>query len=85
MKKAVISFIFGLLTLILSTFFITPIFNKIYVALNNLEPGPDTETLLLDLLVFVQWPLYFFGGIAIGFYLSTKYLTKQVDAENHTA
>jgi hypothetical protein len=76
MKKILVSLIAGILFVIVGTFLITPLFNDFYVSYKKLEPGPDTETILLDLLVFVQWPVYFIVGILSGYLLYIFTLTK---------
>lgn len=80
MKIIFMSLITGILFVIVGTFLITPLFNDFYVSYKNLEPGPDTETILLDLLVFVQWPLFFLVGILSGYLLYIFALTKSSKA-----
>ncbi|MCU7847408.1 MAG: hypothetical protein KZQ89_05280 [Candidatus Thiodiazotropha sp. (ex Lucinoma kastoroae)] len=74
--KYITSVIVGVLFIILFTFILTPLVNDAYVAITGLEPGPDGESKLLDLLVFVQWPIYFFIGSISGWFIHKKYLTK---------
>jgi len=74
--KYITSAIMGVVLVVVLTFTLTPLINNLYVSLNNLEPGPDAESKLFDLLIFVQWPIYFVVGVLSGWFLYTKYLTK---------
>lgn len=76
MKGVVIFFLSGVLGLILGTLIIVPIFNDIYVSSRGLEAGPDAETKLFDLMIFVQWPIYFVCGALFGLFAYKKYLEK---------
>lgn len=77
MKRIIISLISGITGLILGTICLVPLFNDMYTSLKGLEPGPDAEAELFDLLVFVQWPIYFVVSASAGFYVYKRYITKK--------
>ncbi len=66
LMKYITSVVVGLLFTIILTFVLTPFVNDAYVSITNLSPGPDGESKLLGLLVFVQWPIYFLAGSITG-------------------
>ncbi len=74
MKMLFIVILPGVLSLILGTFIIAPFVNDMFITVTDLEPGPDTESKLLDLLVFIQWPVYFICGGLTGLFIRKKYL-----------
>jgi hypothetical protein len=49
-RTELLHFISGILFAIAGASLITLLFNELYVSYKNLEPGPDTVTILLDLL-----------------------------------
>ena len=76
LMKYITSVVVGSFFTIILTFVLTPFVNDSYISITNLSPGPDGESKLLDLLVFVQWPIYFLVGSIVGWFLHKKYLTK---------
>ncbi len=77
MKKFLASLVCGILFILIGTFLITPTINDFYMSYKSLEPGPDSETELLNLLIFVEWPIYFIVGGILGYVLYIKYLTNK--------
>ena len=76
--KYITSVIVGFIFTVILTLLLTPFVNDTYVTITNTQPGADGESKLLDLLVFVQWPIYFIVGNIIGWFIHKKYLTNKV-------
>jgi len=74
--KYITSVLVGFIFTVTLTFLLTPFVNDAYITITNTQPGPDGESKLLDLLVFVQWPIYFIVGNIVGWFIHKKYLTK---------
>ena len=76
MKRVLSIFIASVATLILGTFLLVPITNKIYWKIMKLSPGPDAESELLKFLILFQWPAFLIIGGILGNWLYKKYLTR---------
>ena len=75
-KRVLSILITSAIALVLGTFLLVPIINKIYWKVMDLSPGPDAESELLKFLILFQWPAFLIIGGILGNWLYIKYLTK---------
>jgi len=75
--KYITALIMGCIFVIALTVFITPYANDMYMTFYKLSSGPDTETILLDKLIFIHIPIYFILGFIAGIFLHKKCLTNK--------
>lgn len=81
-KRAISIFMVSIAALVLGTFLLVPITNKIYWKIMNLSPGPDAESELLKFLILVQWPTFLIIGGILGNWLYKKYLTNASNGQS---
>lgn len=76
MKQAL--FIFGIiiLFLIVGTLVLYPL-NDWYWNFKGYEGGYDDEMRMLDLLLYIEWPILIIIGGVSGYFLHKKYLTNR--------
>lgn len=67
----------GIASVIALSFLVTPVINELYIRVRDIEAGPDGETELFQVLLYVQWPTFFVVGLVVGYILHTKFLTKR--------
>ncbi|GGB22319.1 hypothetical protein GCM10007414_39610 [Agarivorans gilvus] len=73
--KYLTAFLSGVVSVVLLSFFATPLLSEIYADYFNVQPGPDGESELADFLIFWQWPAFFALGFFLGYIIHTKCLT----------
>jgi len=75
--KYLTAFFLGLVFVFVLSFLITPYINDLYISYKEIQPGPDGESELLGLLIYIQWPIFFTTGLICGYLVHTKYLTRK--------
>jgi hypothetical protein len=78
--KYLTALFFGIVSVFVLSFLITPFITEAYISYYDIQPGPDGENELFRFLMYVQWPVFFVFGFFVGYIVHIKCLTKSSKA-----